>query len=443
MGKLLSSVAAAALAASVFISGPASATVAYTDDPILYWNQVMYSNAFPGGPPQQSRAAAMVNVAMYNAVVAANANGGDLRAAASQAAHDVLVALNPGQTATYNAALSQSLSLVSNPTALSNGTSWGSAYATATIGNRATDGAAGAGAVSYTPGTDPGDWQPTPPGNLPAALPGWGQVTPFSMTSGTQFVPTSGPPALDSAAYAAAYNQVMDIGSLTSATRTADQTQAALFWNQAGGFTWIQIGTNAAADNGLSTLQLAEVFARLGVGLADAFITGFATKYEYNFWRPITAIHEGDFDGNPDTTGDALWTSLINAPNHPSYLSTHSIASGVSSTILAALLGNEAFCETFTGAGGTYSRCFNSFTDAAVDGEMSRIWGGIHFSFDGEAGLAAGQQIAQFELGQSVFNPVPEPSTWAMLLAGFGAIGVALRRRRKAYRARAAEPTLA
>ena len=216
-----------------------------------------------------------------------------------------------------------------------------------------------------------------------------------------------------------------------------------MFWNQGNGFTWIQIGTNAAADNGLSTLQLADIFARLGVGLADAFITGFGTKYEYNFWRPITAIHEGAADGNPDTMGDTLWTSLINAPNHPSYLSTHSIASGVSSTILAALLGNEAFCETFGTGINTYSRCFNSFTDAAQDGAMSRIWGGIHFSFDSEAGLAAGQQIAQFELGQSVFSPVPEPSTWAMLLAGFGAIGVALRRRRKAYRARRAEAALA
>src|SRR3954454_5970442 len=105
MRKLLSSVAAATLAASVFVSSPARATVAYTDDPILYWNQVMYSNAFPGGPPQQSRAAAMVNVALDNAGVAASANGGDLRAAASQASQDVLVPLNPGGAGSYNAAL--------------------------------------------------------------------------------------------------------------------------------------------------------------------------------------------------------------------------------------------------------------------------------------------------------------------------------------------------
>jgi hypothetical protein len=437
MKKLFSSAAFATLAAGMLWAAPARATVTVTDDPILYWNQIMLGG-MPGGPPGQSRSAAMVNIAMFDAVNAALGNpnvpyltgvsssGGDVRAAASQAAHDVLVFLNPSQAATYDAALAASLAQVSDAGARAAGAATGSSYAAAIIVNRTGDGASTAGSVPYTPGTDPGDWRPTPPANLPAALPGWGDIHPFLMASNDQFRPGA-PPALDSLAYAAAYNQVMELGAIDSATRTADQTAAALFWNNANGTTWLQIGLDTAADEGLSTMQYAELFAQLGVGLADAFIAGFDTKYEYNFWRPISAIHEGDADGNPLTIGDADWRSLINAPNHPSYLSTHSIASGVSSTILAALLGEEAFCANLGGL----TRCFDSFTAAAEDGADSRLWGGIHYDFDNQAGLDAGRGIGLYELSLSTFGAVPEPSTWAMLLVGFGLIGVSLRRKRR------------
>ena len=203
-----------------------------------------------------------------------SAPGGDSRAAASQAAHDVLVFLNPAGTANYDAALTASLALVSDSTARSNGVATGSAYAAAIIAARISDGAAVAASTPYVPGSDPGDWRPTPPGNLAAALPGWGAVTPFLMTSGDQFR-AGPPPALDSAEYAAAYNQVMAIGSAGSLTRTADQTAAALFWAGAGGTSWIQIGVDPAADEGLSTLQNAQLFALLGPS-SPALITNMS-----------------------------------------------------------------------------------------------------------------------------------------------------------------------
>jgi hypothetical protein len=260
-----------------------------------------------------------------------------------------------------------------------------------------------------------------------AALPGWGDVKTFLMTSGDQFRAPP-PPDLTSAEYAAAFQEVKDIGSAGSLLRTADQSAAAKFWEGSTGVSWLQIATElAAGQGGMSTLEYSRLFASLGTGLADAFIAGFDTKYAYEFWRPQTAIRAGDLDGNPLTDVDAGWTSFITAPSHPSYLSTHSISDGVASGIILAYLQDQAFCTTI----GALSRCFDGIDDASLDGAFSRLWGGIHFSFDSEAGLTAGHQIAEYELGLHAFSAVPEPSTWATLLLGFAGIGVMLRRRRR------------
>lgn len=439
--KRLSSASLVALVAGMLSLSPAQAAVGPTDDPVLYWNSIVVSTV-PGGPPVQSRSAAIVNIAIFDAVNAAlgkpnngystgvAVTGGDTRAAASQAAHDVLVKLNPGGTATYDAALAASLSQVSNVAARTAGVATGAAYATAILATRGTDGAAGAGAVPYTAAPDPGVWRPTPPGNLPAALPGWGAVTPFVLDSGSQFRPGP-PPALGSPEYAAAYNEVMALGSLTNSTRTADQTASAKFWANANGLTWLQIGVETAADNGLSTLANATLFALLTTSVGDAFIAGFDTKYTYDFWRPVTAIQNGNLDGNPLTIGDPNWTSLITAPNHPGYLSTHSIASGAGATILGTLLGQEGFCTTLGTGANALTQCFSSFAQAEQNAADSRLWGGIHFAFDNAAGLTAGESIARFSLADGIFQAVPEPSTWAMMLIGFGFIGMRIRRDRR------------
>jgi hypothetical protein len=434
MKKLLSSVAVATFVAGMAIGTPAAAAIGVGDDPVLYWNTVMLVG-LPAGPPIQAREAAMVNAAMFDAVNATtgsnynpyisgnSASGGDTRAAASQAAHDVLVALNPANAAAYNAALASSLALVSDPAARAAGVATGASYAAAIIANRSADGAAGAGAIPYTAGTNPGDWQLT--SATPPVLPGWGAVTPFLMSSGDQFRPGA-PPALDSVAYAQAYNNVMAIGSATSATRTADQTNAALFWAAAGGASWVQLALNIAGDNGLSTIENAQLFALLTTSVSDAFVAVYDAKYTYDFWRPVTAIHAGDTDGNPLTAGDPNWTSLLAAPNHPSYFSAHASADGAAAAILLGLLGDESFCGTFGG----FTRCWSSIEAASQEGADSRIWGGIHLAFDGSNGLQTGGLIGQYALNQSRFQAVPEPSTWAMMLIGFGLVGFSLRRRR-------------
>ncbi|HEU4969415.1 MAG TPA: PEPxxWA-CTERM sorting domain-containing protein [Sphingomonas sp.] len=421
------------LATALAWAGPAGAAITVHDDPVLYWNDLAVKT-FGGNPLTQSRAVAMVNTAMYDAVNRAyngagnyynqgvTAPGGNVRAAASMAAHDVLVAVDPTHASTYDAALASSLALVGAGTAKTNGQATGAAYAAAMLANRQNDGATAV--VPYTPGTAPGQWRPTPTGNLPAAAPQWADVKPFLMTSNDQFR-AGPPPALTSAQYTAAFNEVKAIGASNSLTRTQDQTDSALFWDISNGMTWIRIGVDVIADDHLTTLNNARVLAKLSTAIADSFISVWDTKYEYSFWRPITAIREAATDGNDDTEADASWSPLFGTPNHPSYSSAHSIQSGAAAAVLLGLVSDQAFCNTI----GTDMRCFTGLAQAAQDAADSRLWGGIHWRFDNEAGLAAGGDIGRFALAQDAFNGVPEPASWALMIAGFGLAGAAMRRR--------------
>lgn len=410
-----------------------AAAIDVTSDPVLYWNQVMVANGFPGSPTTGSRSYAMVGTAIYEAANATTGHGGysylglgvsggDTRAAVSQAARDVLVAVNPGATTQYDLALTNSLALISDPVARTAGRTTGSAIAAGVIGLRTGDGSPGTG--PYVAGSDPGDWRPTAPS--PAALPLWGQVDPWVLGSADQFRP-AGPPALTSLEYALAFNEVKSLGVLGSAARTPDQTSSANFWNAANGTgPWISAGLGAAESQGLSTFENAQLFGLLSVTIADAVIATWDAKYEYEFWRPITAIRMGDLDGNAATLADPAWTSLIAAPNHPSYLSAHSAVAGAASSVLGSFLGDaNPFCLT---AGAQPQRCWGSFSAAATDAANSRLWGGIHFAFDNADGLTLGRDVAGFTLASRTFDAVPEPSTWAMMILGFLGAGVMLRR---------------
>lgn len=430
------SASALAIASALGFAGTAHAVIDVNSDPVLYWNQVALQGV-PGSPPVTTRAIAMVNIAMHDAVnrtyngannyynIGVAAPGGNVRAAASVAARDMLVSLNPANIAVYDAALAASLALISDGAAKTNGIATGAAYAAATILDRTGDGSTAV--VPYAPANLPGRWKPTPPALAAAALPHWGGVDPFLMSSGDQFRPGA-PPALNSEAYALAYNEIKVIGSAaaTPAERSADQTASAVFWAAGGGTTWLAIGLNIAEGQNLSTLDNARLFARLMVAGADSQIAGFDAKYHFDLWRPVTGIREGDTDGNGATLGDPTWTPLNAAPAHPSYVSTLSSISGASATILGDAFGdNQNFCLTL----GANSRCWTSFSGAALDASNSRLWGGIHWRFDNEAGRAMGQQIGLLTLASDPFAAVPEPAAWALMIAGFGLVGAGLRRR--------------
>jgi hypothetical protein len=438
---------AAAVAAGYLAASPASAVISISSDPILFWNNLAIQNlvgGLPGAPllggaPGQTRGYAMVNIAMHDAVNATlggpnnsyltgvSSFGGDTRAAAAQAAYDVIVGLRGSSNAQLDQALSDSLAMVSDGGARANGASTGSAYASAVFANRAGDGSSNPNGIVYTTTGLAGDWRPTSAGN--PAVPFWGEVKPFTMASGEQFRAGS-PPALDSAEYTAAYNEVKAIGASNAeamGVRTSDQTASALFWDAAAGGPWMQIGLAVAEDEGLSTLGNARAFALLSTSLADAIIGGFDSKYDYRLWRPQTAIREGAADGNDDTVGDASWTSLFSSPLHPSYISTHSALSGAGATVLSSIFGDD---EGFTISIAGDTRSFTGLQQAALDGANSRLWGGIHFSFDNAAGLTMGRQIGANALSGPSFQAaaVPEPASWAMMIVGFGLLGAAVRR---------------
>ena len=384
-------------------------------DVVLTWNQTLIEairlDATP--PPVASRGMAMVSLAMYDTINAIEGTPGyyvslpaqagtSVDAAAASAAHRVLSYLYPGQQVFFETQLANSLALVPNGVGKTDGIALGQNIADAIIAIRATDG--WNDFVDYVPGNQPGDWQLTGPMFDVALLPQWADLTPFALTSPNQFTP-AGPPALDSAAYAAAFNEVKALGSATGSTRTADQTEIARFWADGSGtFTppghWNAIAQQIAQQQGNSLSANARLFAQLNVALADAGITAWNTKYQYEFWRPITAIQQADLDGNALTTKDATWTPLLITPPFPEYTSGHSTFSGAAAEILSTIFGPTlAFTTTSLGLPGV-SRSFTSFEQAAQEAGKSRIYGGIHFEFSNQDGLASGKALADFVLNR-------------------------------------------
>lgn len=382
-------------------------------DVVTDWNTAAL-NAIRAGrtpPPVASRALAMLHASIYDAV-----NGIDRRsesyivasrvpasaskeAAASAAAHLVLAALFPASQASFDDLYVELLSSISNGPQKSRGISWGESVAQEILALRANDGSSDV--VSPPSGTGPGAWQPTPPAFAPYLLPQWGLVAPFAMAMSSQFRPL-GPPALSSAQYAAEYNEVKALGAVTGSTRTTDQTEIALFWADGAGTAtppghWNSIAQSVAAAQGNTLEDNARLFALLNVAMADAAICAWDAKYFYHFWRPVTAIRNGDTDGNPDTIKDSTWSSLIVTPPFPDYVSGHSTFSGAASTVLAMFYGTDQIAFT-TGSDilpGT-TRSFSRFSDAADEAAASRLYGGIHYRSANDDGLASGISIGEW-----------------------------------------------
>ena len=377
---------------------------------VLEWNQLAVHAVGQArvNPVAGSRAMAITQAAVYDAVVAIDrsfepyhahvqaSNGASLEAAVAQAAHDTLSALFPAQAGTFDSALAADLASIPPGLAMQ-GVAVGHEAARQILDWRSTDGSGAT--VPYTPGTDPGDWQPTPPANLPALAPQWPYVTPFAMTSGSQFRPGA-PPALDSAEYAAAFNEVKDLGRSDSTSRTEEQTQIARFWNDGLGTAfaygyWNKIAKQVATEEHLSLVSDARLFAMLNIATADALISCWDSKYAYSLWRPVTAIQAADTDGNDATEPDTTWTPLLVTPNFPSYTSAHSTVSAAAAGVLSALFGDD-YHFTVSAESVTHTRSFDSFSAAAQEAGRSRIYGGIHYTFDNVNAQAAGAELADY-----------------------------------------------
>jgi vanadium-dependent haloperoxidase-like protein len=349
---------------------------------------------------------AYVAIAVYDSVIAVEGGyepfaveveapaGASAQAAVAAAAHRVLVHYLPAQAATIlDPAYTTSLATIADGQAKTDGVATGEQVADVLIAERADDGFRAS--VTYTAPSPPipGVWIPTPPPPSPVGV-YLGLMAPFSLESADQFRP-EGPPALRSKKWAREYNEVKQIGSTTSTTRTAEQTLAARFWNEPpvqqarGGFRKFVL------DHDLDVAGAARFMAMISVTYADAFIACFDAKYHYAFWRPVTAIRAGDTDGNKLTVGEPTWTPmLLNTPNHPDYPSGHSCLTPAGGRVIANFLGTKQIDFTVPSLTGLGDRHFDSPKDLEFEVTNARIWGGIHFRSAVEDGVEIGKQVA-------------------------------------------------
>jgi hypothetical protein len=217
------------------------------------------------------------------------------------------------------------------------------------------------------------------------------------MKSGNQFRP--GPPnALTSAEWARDYNEVKKMGAKTGSGRSAEQNDTAKFWEQTGAGSYNQIVQQVAAAKKLDLLDNARLYAHVYLATADAFIAIFDAKYAYNFWRPLTAIRNGDNDGNDATERDAAWSPFISTPMHPEYPCAHCIAQSSAATVLHTLFGDalptSVIMTSPTAPGVT--RKFDRLSDYTAEIVNARIYDGVHYRTSGEVGVEMGRKIGEY-----------------------------------------------
>jgi membrane-associated phospholipid phosphatase len=396
-------------------------------DVVTAWNDAILESIRTENshPCVASRALAIVHGAMFD--VSANTSSKTpffatesvaadaiLEVALNSAAYTAATNLYPSRTAAF-AKVYQSVLRQSPPSdARARSIRFGSAVADSWIAWRAAD--ASSGTRVYIPSTEPGAWRRTPPFNRPPEMQNWERVTPFTLTSASQFRP-SGPPALSSPTYADDLNRVQQLGAATSSTRTADQTEIARFWSDFS-YTvtppghWNQIAQSIADKKNLSLTEKVRVFAILNITMADVAIACWDSKYAYNLWRPVTAIRAADRDANDATTPDPSWMPLLNTPAFPEYVSGHSAFSGAAAIILTHFNGSDGL--TFTATSDSLpgrTRNFTSLWQCAEEISQSRLYGGIHFPAALTDGLTLGKNIAMHLLSQNfrASHPNPKP----------------------------------
>jgi hypothetical protein len=354
---------------------------------------------------------AYVAIAVYDSVMAVQEDyepfavdldapqGSSAEAAVSAAAYRVLVHYLPAQaTLILDPAYATSMASIPDGPAKTDGTAIGEQVAHDLILMRANDGFRAP--ATYTPPNPPvpGAWLPT--AATPPIGPYLGLMQPFALRSADQFRP-DGPPELDSKRWARDYNEVKEIGGSTSTTRTIDQTLAARFWAEPpvqqarGSFRRFVL------DRGLDVVQASRFMAMISVTYADALIACFEAKYHYAFWRPVTAVHAGDTDGNDATIGAPAWTPLLGTPNHPEYPSAHSCITPAGGIVIARFLGTDQIDFTVPSLTGLGDRHFDTVTELQAEVSNARIWGGIHIRTSVDDGSRIGKKTANFVLARN------------------------------------------
>lgn len=434
-------------------------------DVITEWNALMNQTFAAEGssasPPMNTRTMGMVGAAMFDAVNSINQNynsylgtyspttagsGIDMSAAAAAAAYSILqsnytAAYGAGNpyAANFTSLYNTQMSGIADGDAKTRGIEVGLAAAQAMITARASDGwnapttysTQTLGTVgAWQPGSNPGAWGSSSASFLKSE---WGYLTPFTMSSGSQFRPATlagfAPNQMgafvQSQTFTDAFNEVKALGAATGSTRTTDQTVIAYFWVDGPGTAsppghWNRIAQSISASMGLTVEQNARLFALLNLAEADTAIATWDTKRAFDLWRPMLAINTASTDGNPGTLEDAAWTPLLPIPSFPSFTSGHSAFSMAGASVLANFFGTDNI--TFSADAESpflplgYTRTYSSFSEAAAEAGMSRIYGGIHYSFDNTEGAVLGASVANNTFNNMLL-PVPEPSGALLMLA--------------------------
>lgn len=403
-------------------------------DIVTEWNDAVLNaiQSTATAPPPATRAMAMMHTAMYdanNAVtlarrsylpIPAAPSTASREAAVAQAARDVLVSLFPTQAGAFNTLLADQLSGISPGQSRDDGVALGSTVASNFLAHRSGDGTTAP--TPWTPGNTPVSWRPTGASPIPL-FNQYAVSQPWTMTACDQFRQAA-PPMPGSAEYAAAYEEVKQLGGTTSASRTPDQTEIAKFWAAGGGTPtppglWNRIAKAVSTANNSTFDENLSLFALLNLATADAAVCAWDMKLVYDYYRPVTPIRDED----------PTWTSLIPTPQFQAYTSGHSTFSAAAAAVLASLYGDAtSFDLTVTDpALGLFNvtRSYVSFSGAAEEAGISRIYGGIHWQFDNTAGLASGNLI-----GHQVFeNYLRIPGPGVGVLLGIAGIRAARRRR--------------
>jgi hypothetical protein len=382
-------------------------------DTVTDWNEIMQTTVAGGNANIQARSGAIAQLAVYEAV---NSIVGKYEpylgaidapewaspdAAAAAAAHSVLVTLYPSSNVVLNASLAVSLAMIPDGPAKDAGIAIGQEAAATMLLLRASDGAASAGSYPYTPGTAPGQWQPTPPANASASQPGWGLVTPFGLDAGSQFR-LGPPPPLDSGMYARDFNEVKLVGKSDAGPdiRPQDRTDVARFYSVSSPVqAWNQGARQVSAAQGKTLSENARIFALLNMAICDASIAAYDSKYYYNHWRPLSAIWNADLDGNHKTDPDGTWFPLITTPAFPGYPSAHATLSGSARTVVERFFGKHDLAITLTSPRApTIILNYTNWKQICDDIDDARVYGGIHFRFEQDAGSHQGRDVANYLL---------------------------------------------
>src|SRR5579864_4156071 len=377
---------------------------------VIAWNkELLHIVLTPGAQPatvHPTRSYAILHAGIYDAVVSITRDAPPYLfsvnapstarpdAAAAQAGHDTLVALYPKWKAALDQQLAGELATIPDGAGKQQGIQVGQAVAARLIAMRATDGSDST-PPPFVAGNQPGDYQLTPPKFVAPVFTNWSNVTPFVLNNAAQFRPGP-PPAVTSQAYAQALNEVKSLGQNTSTTRKPEQTVIGKFWAGPIWNTWNEIAENAALAHDTNLETTARLFAVLNLSFADSVIAFYDAKYQYQLWRPVTAIRLAKTVGNPAIVGDPTWTPLVVTALDPDYPAAHAVISADAATVLSAFFGNQdhirATSDVLPGVVATYT----SYSDIATEAGLSRIYAGNHTRIAVDVGYTLGNNVAQF-----------------------------------------------